>query len=301
MRSGSLFQHTASQHGFTLAELSIVIVLIAILVTLAVPVYSSSGTIARRNTCLYDQRAMESALPYWRYLRAEAGSGDSFVSASCLPGDGEAYIDLNGNVPGDPSRSLAASFKRKGVFDCSANGTGVGQVSGCDYITDGATVACLTDNQIALKSDGTLFLHDRPASVGWDHVQSLRVVNKTPLGSTFGEITDGMLALVQQYYAKNGHYPRSWGDYVFTDLGLNPDDWSKAVDHVYYSPGGDRIKVTPEKGYSFKVLDINGKERVLRSKDQWSLWYDMKTAHWYFKSITSSQQIDISTLNVIAE
>jgi len=161
-----LNRRAAGEQGFTLVELMVVIALLAILVALAVPVYSSSAGSARRNTCLSNQRAMESALPYWRYLRGDTPADESFVTGSCLPGDGEAFLDLGGNVPGDPSRSLATHFKNKGVFDCSANGKGVGQVGGCDYITDGVTVACLTDNQIALKTDGTPFVHDSPVSVG---------------------------------------------------------------------------------------------------------------------------------------
>ena len=107
-----------------------------------------------------------------------------------------------------------------------------------------------------------------------------------------------MIKLVKDFYDKNGRYPRSWGDYVYTDIGLDPDEWDNAFDGIIYSPGGKRIKVTPEDGYIFYVTRSDGKEKVLKPERNWSLWYSMEDETWYYRKIKDKNEIDISTLRV---
>lgn len=175
------------------------------------------------NTCRYNQRAIESSLNMWKFNH----DTEQFMTGNCLPGDGEAFIDIKGSIPGEPDRTLAPYQKRG--FDCPGNGVGKGETGGCDYVTDGIAVACLTDNQIGLKADGAPFLHDKPQSVNWNHSGDREVEKKmTPLGNTFTDISEGMIGLIQAYYDKYGRYPRSFGDYIFTDIGLNPDSTGSA-------------------------------------------------------------------------
>ncbi|MDY6795697.1 MAG: prepilin-type N-terminal cleavage/methylation domain-containing protein [Actinomycetota bacterium] len=297
--------------GFTLVELIIVILLIGILVTLAVPVFISAQAMARRNVCWHNQRSIEYALMRWSAEHPD----ENFVSDDCLPGGGEAYIDLEGEVPGDESRSLALYFDSgSDPFDCPSNGKDVGQVVGCDYITDGISVACLTDNQIGIKSDSTPFEHDRPCEVGWDHAQDMdngepgedvddgeKDDSKTPLGDTFEEISSGMIELIRKYYEENGRYPRSRGDYAYTDIGLDQAEWELPVDHIYYEPNGQRVRISPEGGYAFEVTDANGKDLYLSSESNWDLLYDLKNDKWYFKNTGAKNEIDISTLEVVKD
>lgn len=120
----------------------------------------------------------------------------------------------------------------------------------------------------------------------------------TSLGSTFEEISASMISLVQKFYDENGRYPRSWGDYVYTDIGLDPDEWSEAFNGIMYSPSGDSIKVTPAEGYIFYVTGSDGEEKVLKSSNNWSLWYSMEDQEWYYHKIKDKNEIDISTLRV---
>lgn len=287
--------------GYTIIELMTVILILAILVALAVPVFLDTRALAERNTCRYNQRAVESALVMWKTEHPD----EEFITENCLPGDGEAFIDIDGNVPGEPQRSLS-SYMKTG-FDCPSNGRGVGQTGGCDFITDGISVTCLTDSQIGLRSDGEAFRHDAPREVAWDHSRGAADVTGddgeeptgSPLGDTFKEITGGMIALIQEFYDRNGTYPRSWGDYAFTDIGLDPADWKAAYDNIYYKPVGNRIAVQPEEGYSMVVLNAKGKELKLTPDSKWSLVYDMKTAKWYYKNVAPGQEVDISTMKVV--
>jgi len=123
----------------------------------------------------------------------------------------------------------------------------------------------------------------------------------TSLGSTFDEITGAMITRVQQFHGENGRYPRSWGDYAFTDVGLAPDEWKTPFDGVYYATGGNRIKVTPAEGYVFHMTGAGGAKRVLKSGYNWSLWYSMSDGKWYYHSIKDENEIDISTLVIEKE
>lgn len=120
----------------------------------------------------------------------------------------------------------------------------------------------------------------------------------TPLGSTFTEISNGMIELIMSYYRKHGRWPRSWGDFAFTDLGLNPKDWKDGYNGVIYKPVGNRVAITPADGYTFVVRDINGNQLTLPSSRNWSLVYNMQTGTWHYKNF-EGPRLDISSLQVI--
>jgi len=119
----------------------------------------------------------------------------------------------------------------------------------------------------------------------------------TPLGSTFSEITGNMIALMQNFFNTNGRWPRSFGDYRYTDLGLNPADWSGvAYDGFIYGAGGNRISIKSGSGWQISVTGVDGVNRVVNPA--WDLWYDIATSQWYYHTITPASKIDISTLQI---
>ncbi len=123
----------------------------------------------------------------------------------------------------------------------------------------------------------------------------------TSLGSTFDEITGAMIALIDQYHQENRKYPRSWGNFAFTDIGLDPDEWANAVEGMIFKPNGKRVSVTPAQGYTFYVNNAKGEQIELSSDSNWSLWYSMDKGSWYFKNTSKNNLIDISTLSVVAD
>jgi len=126
------------------------------------------------------------------------------------------------------------------------------------------------------------------------------LIFSTPLGSTTSEITGNMIALTQSFYDTNGKWPRSFGDYRYTDIGLNPADWSDVVyDGLIYGTGGSRISIKPGEGWQITVLGLDGVERILVADDHWNIWYDMLTSQWYYHNITPAEKIDISTMQKI--
>ena len=123
----------------------------------------------------------------------------------------------------------------------------------------------------------------------------------TSLGSTFAEISSAMIGLIQQFDDENGGYPRSWGDYKYTDIGLDPEEWNQGYEGIIYTPVGNRVQITPEDGYTFYVTDLNGEEQSLPASYNWSLVYSMENATWYYHSMDVGNEIDISTLRVVQE
>ena len=120
----------------------------------------------------------------------------------------------------------------------------------------------------------------------------------TSLGSSFKEITHGMIDLIEKYYRENGKYPRSWGDYRFTDIGLDPNEWTQGHNGIIYSPVGNRVAIKPDEGYTFYVTDLKGKERELSWTYKWNIVYSVETNQWYYHTIAKGKAIDISTLEV---
>lgn len=123
----------------------------------------------------------------------------------------------------------------------------------------------------------------------------------TLFGSTFTEISGGFIERITAFNNDNGHYPRSWGSYAYTDLGLEKEDWENPINHIKYVPRGNRLAITPEEDYDFIVTDLNGNQRTLKARYNWNIWYDFNTEAWYFKDIQPNNEVDIETLTVKAD
>jgi Flp pilus assembly pilin Flp len=118
----------------------------------------------------------------------------------------------------------------------------------------------------------------------------------SPLGNNFAEISTSMIDKIIQKYFISGKYGRTWGEYAYTDLGLNPEDWENPIEHIYYKPGGANLSIRPEDGYSFIVNGTDGSEKVLKASYSWNLTYNDTNKKWYYHKISPENEIDINTL-----
>ena len=122
----------------------------------------------------------------------------------------------------------------------------------------------------------------------------------TPLGSSVGEISGGMLDLINDFYTEHNHYPRSWGDYAYTDLGLDPAQWKdQEYGGIIYKPNGSLLRISPGEGYSFRIQDENGETHVLSHSYNWDLVYRIPNDNrWYYHSVEGPVVL-IDTLEII--
>jgi type II secretory pathway pseudopilin PulG len=118
----------------------------------------------------------------------------------------------------------------------------------------------------------------------------------TSLGSSFGEINQGMIDAIENYYEKNGKYPRTGAKNRYTDIGLDPNEWKDAINGIIYTPQGDKISISPGSGYTFSVTSSSGKQVTVSGTGK--LIYSMETKQWYSSSIKKGNEVTISTLQV---
>ena len=119
---------------------------------------------------------------------------------------------------------------------------------------------------------------------------------KTILGNTRKEIVEGFIALAAQFEEENDKYPRSWGEFVFSDIGLRSEDWEQPIDHILYEPKGDRLGLVPEENYKFTVVMNTGETKELTSQLNYALLYSYIEQKWYYQEIKDGNEIDYELL-----
>jgi prepilin-type N-terminal cleavage/methylation domain-containing protein len=121
-------------------------------------------------------------------------------------------------------------------------------------------------------------------------------IQLSPLGSTFAEISKELIDIIVKKYIENDKYGRTWDDYRYTDLGLDPKDWKNPILHMIYKPKGEELLISPEKGYKFKVTNKTGEEKTVY--DTYNLIYNTIEGKWYYHSFKPENEVDIDTLEI---
>lgn len=114
-------------------------------------------------------------------------------------------------------------------------------------------------------------------------------------------IKDDMLARIQDFYNRNGRWPRSWGDYAYTDIGLDPDDWDEAVEGIYWGPHGSNIGLANRHDDNLQVYVKDLEGNTLHLYDGWSIWCPVGDEHCYYHTIAPGNEVDLSTLVIVEE
>jgi len=86
------------RRGYTLVEIMIVVAVIAILMSVAVPNYLKSGKVASKNSCISNLRQIDGAVEQWAM--------DNNIPAGTVPGsfqESEIYNYIDGGRPVCPS------------------------------------------------------------------------------------------------------------------------------------------------------------------------------------------------------
>ena len=112
------------------------------------------------------------------------------------------------------------------------------------------------------------------------------------------EIMDDFLQRMQEFYDEHGRWPRSWGDFRFTDIGMNPTDWAAAVEGVYWNPNGYRLGLANRPGDNLQIYvnDLNG--NVLHLYYGWNILC-LPGGGCYYHTVAPGNEVDIDTLLVV--
>ena len=94
-----MFKLLKSQKGFTLVELMIVVVIMAILVAVAVPIFTSVTSKSRAKTCLSNQREIQAQLSNAEMSGViKLKQGDVFTLETDAKGEGGKWTISEGSV-----------------------------------------------------------------------------------------------------------------------------------------------------------------------------------------------------------
>lgn len=114
-------------------------------------------------------------------------------------------------------------------------------------------------------------------------------------------IKDDFLARIQAFYDKNGRWPRSWGKYAYTDIGLDPDDWDEPVEGIYWGPHGDDVGLANRRGDNLEIYVDDLEGNTLHLYNGWNVWCPAGDEHCYYHNVAPGNEVDISTLVVVEE
>jgi Flp pilus assembly pilin Flp len=104
---------------------------------------------------------------------------------------------------------------------------------------------------------------------------------------------------INAYYAQHGRWPRSWNPYRFTDIGLDPADWSGLVGGLHWTPNGDKIGYGTVAGDPYIVYITNLAGQRLRLYDSWNIWCVAASQKCYYKTVAPQNEVDMSTLELV--
>jgi hypothetical protein len=116
-----------------------------------------------------------------------------------------------------------------------------------------------------------------------------KAVSPLNSGSAYISTLDNFESLTMAFYDANHAWPRPWGNYRFTDLGLNPATYAGPVDGVIWNPNGSEIGMNSTS--MMYVNDFNGNLQAV-SPEQ-NVWCQAATGAC---TLGSGLAVDISTL-----
>lgn len=274
--------------GFSLIELLIVLAIIAALVSIAIPLSLNAIRKAKTVALANDLKVMSSGFMNYIYLEEETPEDLSEIGNNINSNYyGAAYKEENGDIYYLVFSNKDANFETlKEVLSDAHEGVPYG-----------------IDSYVSLN-DGLSIDDINKETVYYSFLSENDVAPLTPLGSTYLEISGNMTKLINNFYNENGKYPRGWGEYQYTDIGLVEDEWELPYDHIIYSPGGNRISIKPEDGYKFVFETLEGKTEVIKDTYNWVIWYNigddsLEKGMWYWHNLEEGYEIDINTLKVL--
>lgn len=95
---------TTTRSGFTLVEIMIVVAIIGLLVSIAIPNFVHARSSAQQNACINNLRQIDGAAQTWA-LEHNKTSSDTYTLTSIMQ---YIRLDSTGNIPGCPANGTYA-------------------------------------------------------------------------------------------------------------------------------------------------------------------------------------------------
>ena len=112
------------------------------------------------------------------------------------------------------------------------------------------------------------------------------------------QILQDMYSRISNFYQLHKSWPRTWSPYNFTDVGLNPADYSQAINGLYWSPHGSNIGIANRSGDAYEVYVKKLDGTMLHLINGWSIWCDVSTSVCYYHTIAPGNEVDFSSIVV---
>jgi pilus assembly protein Flp/PilA len=105
------------------------------------------------------------------------------------------------------------------------------------------------------------------------------------------------------YFNLHTHWQGSYSPYNFTDLGLNPADWSQPVNGLNFSPHIDNgpYRLGGEVGISnsnpaVKIFAKNLSGTTLRLNNAWAIWCPVNDPYCYMHTVAAGNEVDPASI-----
>jgi prepilin-type N-terminal cleavage/methylation domain-containing protein len=262
-------RYAKDKRGFTLIELMMVITMIGVLASIAIPSYLNYIQRARATQCSVDRGEAQNIIRqyYQDHPDTEITSLQQLIDEGYLPSGfncplGGEYVLIPAKLVDSPYPIVACSlhYLPKLISESTPEPT--------------PTPTPEPTPEPAPEPEPT----PEPIPIPVPAPEPIPVPTPKPtpkpltsLGSSFEEITLSMIDLIEKYYQENGKYPRTGAKNKYTDIGLDPNEWKDAINGIIYTPQGDRITISPGDGYTFSLTSEKGKEIVVSDEKTKSL------------------------------
>ncbi len=121
-------------------------------------------------------------------------------------------------------------------------------------------------------------------------------IQSKPQPTAVERIAGDFLQRIEAFHDKNARWPRNWGDFRFSDLGLAAKDWAVPVEGVYWNPHGSEVGLANKAGDNLQIYVKDLKGNWLHLYDGWNIW--CRAEGCYFHTVAPGNEVDISTLTL---